>query len=416
MKLFWQKVAEINELETVSQLSAKTIAFLYRWLVEEGGHSIFEGLEMFSASLGMTKEAGRKAVNELVVAGLVVKEKRQFSAPQIYRLDFSFVGDEFDNDESKIPFQIAHCLVSHRASYPSYMSKLESWIEKSKIGITKRVLLSALLSLPTTNGFVLGYSQARLSLITGIPQRSVKLYLKEFSKTGLIAQYPGLPRVAGFGQTRSVIVPRLESMIQGDLVTVYLPNRTVEKLYWSFSTGSALKPPLFHSALGSSTLWELYLKIMFESPHDVRGRSKRHSMYFDLLARKVASTLICVKNLPEASDALGLIDEIVGLLPSITELEDKDRWPSRNDELYAQAREELDCHDLSDEDLLRRTVGAMVVLTGLELARLIREFSKKDSQISELMFDLVNESDYWIRVLTPTRELRIYFYRLALPQ
>lgn len=416
MKLFWRSVEVINESSNAGLLSTKTIVFLYRWLVEEGAACTSEGLDAFSRSLGLTHEVGLRAIKELSQTGLVVKEKRQFSAPQLYRLDSSFVSDEFDSDESKIPFQIAHCLVSHRASCPSYMSKLNSWIEKSKIGITKRVLLSALLSLSTTNGLVLGYSQARLSLITGIPQRSVKLYLKEFSKAGLIAQYPGLPRVARFGQTRSVIAPRLESMIQGDLVTVYLPNRIVEKLNWSFSTGTAVKPPLFHSALGSSALWELYLKIMFESPHDVRGRSKRHSMYFDLLARNVASTLICVKNLPEASDALGLIDEIVGLLPSITELEDEDRWPSRNDELYAQAREQLDCHDLSDEDLLRRTVGAMVVLTGLELARLIREFSKKDSQISELMFDLVNESDYWIRVLTPSRELRIYFYRLALPQ
>lgn len=416
MKLFWRSIEVINESSKAGSLSTKTIVFLYRWLVEEGAGCTSEGLDALSRSLGVTQEAGRRAIEELSQTGLVIEEKRQFSAPRLYRLDCSFVGDEFDNDESKTPFQIAHCLVSHRASCPGYMSKLEGWIEKSKIGITKRVLLSALLSLSTTNGFVLGYSQARLSLITGIPQRSVKLYLKEFSKAGLIVRYPGLPRKAGFGHTSSAIAIKLENMIQGDLVTVYRPDRRIVNLAWLFSKGDVFRPPSFQSALGSSAVWELYLKIMFESPDDFRMRSNQHAQYFDLLARYVASTLICVRDLPEASDALGLTGQIVGLLPSLPELKGKDGWASENAELYAQVRDELDCHNLTDEDVLRYAVAALVVLVGTELAKFVRSLSERDSRLSKFMFKSETELNWWVRLSKYKGEEYIYFCRVAPPQ
>lgn len=416
MKLFWQRIAEVNESEVVGRLSAKTIAFLYRWLVDESGRSIFEGLEAFSASLGMTKEAGRKAINELVAVDLVVKEKRQFSAPQKYHLRSSFSCDESDKSESNIPFQIAHCLVSNRASYPSYISRLGSWIEESKIGLTKRVLLSALLSLSTTNGFVLGVSQTRLSLITGIPQRSVKLYLKEFKKAGAIVLYPGLFRKGGFGHTSSMIAIKLENVIEGGLVTIFRTGGAIDDHGWKFSKGNIFLSPPFHSALGSSAVWELYLKIMFESPDDLRMRSNQHAQYFDLLARYVASTLICVRDLPEAGDALGLTGQIVGLLPSLPELKGKDGWASENAELCAQVRGELDCHNLTDEDVLRYAVAALIVLVGTELARLVRSLYERDSEFSKFMFKSEAELNWWVRLSKYRGVECIYFCRVAPPQ
>ena len=215
---------------TEPALSSKTVLFWYRWIAEKDGGVIEGNLEQFARSIGISPSVARRAVLEMGELKLL----RKNGAPKVgHRYELTETG----RVQEPVPLQmpsIAPMVKSMLASRFESKDLGNSGIEKNlaSLGITERLLMATLMINADAQGYITGRSIGALSAISGIPKRSIKLYLKGFKQSGLIDYLPGFRGVGRLGACNGLIRVRLED-INSKCVPVKVMTSLMEEVIFS---------------------------------------------------------------------------------------------------------------------------------------------------------------------------------------
>ncbi|MCA6127300.1 hypothetical protein AI19_11835 [Thalassolituus oleivorans 4BN06-13] len=338
--------------------STKTILFLYRWLNDRNSEVITGGLAEFSKSLGISPSAGRKAIEELKGIKLIHAEPRLFGGRDEYSLNETML-QELSRGAKATSVDIRSLvdwLLSNEKEKPSFVRN----ISKEKLGPTKCVLLATLLVNCDELGHVLGLSNKELGALSGIPGRSVKLYLKEFRLAGLVLISRGQPKCKGFGTTKSIIIIRMEIILTSTALEVFtldrINYRNSFESFLGFEGSNKLKLDKYVATGCLATRVSQCSWKIDGDDRRITDISLIHMHYFDRLALVIASGLISkfVEDGPETrverrvekhfvNSAIQWLPELVMLVPKLPKVIDSgDSSGDPIEELLIKVQKELE--------------------------------------------------------------------------